>query len=455
MIARPIRHDSAAAPRRHRWRARVLWIGVALVVGVMALLLLPGKRDSGPRDGVFPDGSRIEFLGAAVGSSTFTTERPWHRVLRGVLPGRWQGALPSPVTGSCSSGTNSVTLYFLLTSPGTVPWQHYAAEDDTGFRHQAGGGHCSIGGGGPGVGQVHGIFLRALPRRQASFRLVFLDADFQPALTLRLPNPAPGPFPEWHPEPLPVTRTNDPVAMTLKGLRLTPPGRWRSLRTEVETATEDVRWKAARLGPAEARDATGNAGQFLSPAEKAWRVTLPLHRSRWEDFGPEEVLVLTNLALPAPGQFLALDRTVEHSGVRLSAGTLCGAGQLFITNGVRRAMLPTVAGSGGHGTMTDSSTTVEFWGQAKPFLFIEVAGIGGEDELRVRLFDVAGQELRLEDRGGYSYRSSTASRVYTRELPITNGVLGRVEMVVSRPLLFEFDISPAQVQGLLPGTAVR
>src|SRR5690242_15394710 len=59
------------------------------------------------------DGTKIEFVGTAVGGQTFSSETPWLKRARRFLPvslqRRW---LPNEFTADCGYGSNSLTVYF-------------------------------------------------------------------------------------------------------------------------------------------------------------------------------------------------------------------------------------------------------------------------------------------------------------------------------------------------------
>jgi hypothetical protein len=454
---------AAASPQLTAVRNRLyifLGILVLLILGVAVLFTTPTTPRI-KRSGIFPDGTKIEFLGSAVGGATFTTERQWQKLARRILPPRLQGWIPKPFSGTCSSGTNSVTFYFRVVNPrpavrsGAYPWARFGAEDDHGFRFPFDASIMSSQG--PTGAAYYGLALRAFPRRQPSFRFVFLDADSQTLVSMRLPNPVPRAYPEWTPAPLPQTKSNGPVALALKSLQWARP-RWvrvvsandsRYLRIEPDLGliTTNSAWEGPAPGRMEFRDTTGNAGSYLAPSEKAWRAEFGVQRSRWEDFGPEERLVLTNLPIPKAGALLDLGSNAVLSGVRLQVVALCGPGRLMVTNDAAHGVLP--PGHPGFSTApsvsVSSGVRTSSWGSWMPFMWTTVSGMGDDDELRVRAFNDSGEERGLNANRGYS-PGPNGERVYMLDLPFTNGLLARLEMVVSRPLKFEFYVDPKAVR---------
>jgi hypothetical protein len=433
---------------------RTLTTSLLLVfAAVLAGLITSTLRNAPPRSVTLPDGVRLEFLGTTVGSANFTTELRWHRWLRSVLPRKWSGWIPSATSANCSSDTNSVTVYLRLTDSnsqavGATPWQGYAAEDDTGFRYPREGGGCSTGGG--SGDQLHGVILRTYPRRQSSFWLRFYDQTNGVMASLRVPNPMRGSFPEWQPTPLPQKLTNGPVILTLESLRETGREPWVYVQPKWNLSTTDPAWREARVRYFTFEDATGNDGSSLSRREPAWKGRARVYRERFEDFAPSERLVLTNLTIPAAGEFVDVDESAELAGVSVSVLVLAGAGEFMITNGVSRAMMPFTKRGSGHSTMSFGNTAVESWQGEKPFLLIEVQKALPEDEVFIRMFDEQGRAVKLERDGGWSGDRSGV-RVYRRDFDGLENVQSvNLEVVLSRPLGFEFIVNPADVQPAKP-----
>src|SRR6266540_1599118 len=78
---------------------------------------------------VLPNGSRVELLGVAKARETFTTERGWQRWTRKFFPAIVQRWLPPTYSGSCGSGTNSLTVYVRHDLPiaGGYFWKRYSS----------------------------------------------------------------------------------------------------------------------------------------------------------------------------------------------------------------------------------------------------------------------------------------------------------------------------------------
>lgn len=428
---------------------------IVLIVfaAVLAAVIISTSQSASEGGLMLPGGVRAEYLGTTIGNATFSTELAWHRWLRKVLPRKWAGWIPQATTANCSSGTNSVTVYLRLTAPAgamiwSTPWQGYRTEDDTGFRYPREGGGCSTGG---GAGeQLQGVVLRSYPRRQSSFWLDLLDQTNGVMTRLRVPNPVRGPFPDWQPLPLPQVLTNGPVTLTLEGLGQTGREPWRYIRPKWNLTATDPAWREARVRYSSLADATGNTGQWLSPREPAWLVRARVYREHFEDFAEAEQMVVTNLAMPADGEFVAIDQSAELAGVRVTALVLAGSGTFMVTNGVSRAMLPPTNRGSDYSVSSFGNMVVEAWRGDQPFLLLEVRNAQPEDEIFIGVLDEQGRSVKLERDGGWSGGRSGV-QYYRRDFERPENMQSlNLTIVVSRPLEFEFLVKPADLQPAQP-----
>ncbi|HMJ91205.1 MAG TPA: hypothetical protein VK530_15390, partial [Candidatus Acidoferrum sp.] len=198
-----------------------LTIFVCSIIAIVVAVVVLNSRDSNVV--VLPNGLQVEFLDTRVGGATFSTERRWHKLARRFLPFRWQRWIPAKNSGSCSGGTNGITVYLRITDPSgarinQTPWQRYSAQSDDGYAHESEGGYCSFGGNSNSV--LYGLSLRSHPRRQETFKFNFLGQSNSILASIRIPNPVKGPFPEWIPLPLPQSHSNGSMKLTLESLRV-------------------------------------------------------------------------------------------------------------------------------------------------------------------------------------------------------------------------------------------
>lgn len=424
-------------------RAILLLLLLSLTFGLVLAAVVVRQRS---RAATLPDGTRIEFLDTAVGRAQFTTEKSWHKLARKTLPAALGRRIPPASSGSCSSGSNSVTFYFRVTAPNgaaitSAPWSGYSTEDETGFRYNAEGSLCSFASGGS---TIYGLILRSYPRRQSSLAFHFQDAQGASMATLQLPNPVRGPFPQWQPQALPQTQTIGPVTLTLLSLRAQSNAQWHSVRPKWAITASAPAWDRAKVRSTTFSDATGNEGQDLSRLESAWQARALVFRERPEDFAAAERLVVTNLSIPVVGGFVSVDQSLERNGVNLTALVLAGPGQFCITNGVHRGMAPGLSNS--RSTSSQGTNTVESWGSPLPFMLVEAKNMQPDDEILLRLLDDKGREIKLGDTSGYD-GTANGGRLYKRTFtPSDDAKSLTLEILVNRPLIFEFLINPADIQ---------
>ncbi len=437
-------------------RVLLILLGVAGVVAVaVALLLVSGVRPV--RTSTTVGGMQVELLQALPAGKQFTTAKEWHALAKRLLPSRYQSWIPSSSSGSCSSGSNSITVYLQVTPPndGTVtrlPWENYRAESLDGEIFSVEGGSCSFGGGTAGAPQIYGLSLRSFPRREREFLLRFTKYDGTELGSIKVPNPTRAKFPEWTPRPLPQTATNGDVLLTLKGVVQRGSGHRAYLIADYDLVSTNTLWAGNRVTYSGYSDATGNEGLLLSFKEPAWKVTATVHRKEAHRLLDSEKLILTNLVAPDAGAFVLMDNNAVLAGVGLRVATLSGPAMLYRTNSTGWAVKPLDKPQdyayGTSGSSSDDRTTVEHWGYGKPFLILETDATAMTEgaQLFYRAFGEDGRELGSERATGYR----TDSRGWqTRAISFdkwTNGTVARLEILLSRPKVFEFVIDPADVE---------
>jgi len=423
----------------------VLVTGVVLAIVALGVWMLSGANNR--RFATFPDGNTVEFLGTTVGSATFTTEKKWQSIARRILPARFQSWIPVGITSGCGTSSNSVTVHLRLANAaggaGTPTlWQSYVAEDDSGFRYPGGGGYCSSS---DAFGHTtYGLTLSAYPRRQREFLFDFLDSKGAVIASLRVPNPVRGPFPEWRASPLPQTQTNGPVGLTLENWEEIEEGQWHYPRLKFHLQATDPAWTEARERYSTLVDSTGNEGSFLSRREKVWKLKTSVFRERLQDFTTNEQVSLTNIGLPMAGNFVAIDQSAERAGVGIKVLALAGTGTFEISNGIARFMLPTSSGAGSRSTSSWGTNTTEFWGIGAPTLMVEAKNMQLDDDLQFHVRDDTGRELKV---ASYGYDGmNSGARMYKPSFTPSDGAkFVTVEIMVNRPLRFEFLVNPADV----------
>jgi hypothetical protein len=108
-------------------------------------------------------------------------------------------------------------------------------------------------------------------------------------------------------------------------------------------------------------------------------------------------------------------------------------------------MLPASYGTSGHSISSGSGGTIETWGSPTPFLMLEARNVQPEDEIRVHIRDQKDREIKVQ-MNGYE-NGGGGVRIYKpsfKPAPDTKSIT--VEIIVNRPLAFEFMVSPADVR---------
>jgi hypothetical protein len=436
----------------------VLLLGLLIGAGVVLVRMQAAARS---RWVTLTDGTRVGFLDAKIGGAAFTSEQPWEKIARKYLPYRLQGWMPAVVNGSCSSGSNSLTVYVRISRPlatgGPPPWNGYVAEDSTGFRYTQQGVYGTLGGASPSgkMAYVYGLGLIGFPRRQPEFPLHFLDASGVVMGTLTVPNPLPHSFAEWRPQPLPQTLSNDPVTLSLRSLEKRGIPNQPHVYPSWKLESSDPAWARARVRYYSCFDATGNEGGILSPNEPAWKLRAIVYRGRPVDFSASERFTLTNLTLPSANQFTPIDQGSDRIGVNVKVLVLAGTGELVISNGVSRHMRPAGYASVGYSTESTGAFnnhagwTNETWGGRTPFFLVQVQNARPDDEIEFYLRDDHGRDVKITANG---YQTpSNGIRMYQPEFtPPDDARFVSLEAIVNRPLVFEFFVNPADVRAPTP-----
>ncbi len=318
---------------------RVVIIAGAAFVAVLGLILVLGGNGS---EITLADGTRLRLVGVSVGTNEFTTERPWSRAARQILPRRFQERLPRSTHGACYS-TNGIAIWLEDLAPGSRTnvvrkWGSVETVSRNGdvLTSQDAPGHYS------GGGRCQPVFLSKFPRRQKSFLLRLYDQKGQLAGELTVVNPCRGPFPQWKAETPPVTKTNGDLTATFKGwkrlLEESPPGRTnQNLKADFEFKWAGAPTTEWELGPCRLDDATGNSVGGLCPelplSEPVWRLHGWFERRREAVFAPDEHFVFTNLNVLSAGSFTNLNLATNLQGVGLWILWWSGPATLTLSNG--------------------------------------------------------------------------------------------------------------------------
>lgn len=426
----------------------LLVVGVAFVCALVLILqtIRHGREQSST---LLPGGTQLELLACLPGGKEFTTDPPWTRIARRLLPNRFTGWLPQSVAGYCGGDTNTAVVYVRTTATtgalaNEQPWSRYRAADDNGHNYAEESSYCTMGS--TTNSRIYGLCLRSFPKRQKEFSFALLDPQGKVLASLRVPNPVSGPFPSWQGEPMPQARTNGPVTLTLQKIGRINTSEGIRYQPDWRVESSDPKWFQGRPYFWEYLDATGNSGPSLSETEPAWKLRPRLYRERFEDFGPEERLWLTNITVPAPGTFVQIDRSAMCRDVLVRVRGFAGPSKLYLTNNVHWHVEPTVGNVMSRSSSSSSGTSLDCWQYSEPFLIVEVNGASPHDRLKTRIVDQDGKEQPVRDLGWHG-RGGGNIQVASFSIP-ANPALTNVSIAIhlSRPLEFEFTIDPRHIQ---------
>jgi hypothetical protein len=198
--------------------------------------------------------------------------------------------------------------------------------------------------------------FEAFPRREKKFRFELFNDPTNLAwpppktspLRFEISNPAPAtPAAEWTAEPLPITRIQDKLAITLAKITVQPNqfgygfGAVKQKGVDahysfLEDGTPSSNWLAK---DAELYDSSGNfvSGQYvnppcLCPREPAWKLVVKFFGTEESRAASNTSWTLPGLAVPAPGEYLVLNRTNDLQGVAVKAGVFGGRGDFTYSN---------------------------------------------------------------------------------------------------------------------------
>jgi hypothetical protein len=236
--------------------------------------------------------------------------------------------------------------------------------------------------------------LSAFPRRARQFKLVLQDGTNEVSFTVKRP-PA---FPEqsWTPEPLPISRTNEGLVVTLQQISIGRDSGGVTYAAPEFTLAENGRpTKRWTLGQTTYFDPLGNSSSsMLCPFEPVWKLQAQFRRTPEAPFATNDIWTLPDLTLPQPGTALTLNLTNRLRGATLELYGLSGAGEFVYSNRVVTTAkpLPGEPGNGisASGMIPNEKIKVR---SAVPKLAIGVKGLAPSQRLLVFLTDPGGRKV--------------------------------------------------------------
>ena len=344
----------------------VFGILLLMILGVPSLLYIlnpPGDLNEVKQ---LPDGStlRIEQIAFVSGQYNYqhNTGGRWMKLLRQIAPAWLRNKLGMSGGGfGFDLGTNKalvvITLNKLAASNTSSVVGRLRVYDHETNRYDARWGAHTLG----MMGEtIHGWQIQAFPRRSRRLHLEFLamtpKGGWQSYAVFQIPNPAYHQYEQWTPEPLPITKKQDDLAMTLasfeSGERM--PGRHgkgssdiagRRTRLQLEfneRGQPSSDWRVHRLTFS---DATGNRwSPFLNlqetnftwaaggtaqifgalwPGENAWMIDVEVTRTNGFD---RAQLWQVAIPLPAPKTVAPLTNAWSHDNTTVKLIGLASPG---------------------------------------------------------------------------------------------------------------------------------
>ena len=331
-------------------------LALAVVSVVATIALLPTKAP--PQIITLPNGDKYQFVAAIWGTNEI--QPSWTAHLFARLPTSfanyvqlklgnrlgWDMPLRRPAPPFVGTGIGSAippeaSLHFWFRSLGTnisatTRSFKFMLADQNGVI--SGGANASLLIFGSGKYKWLTFGFPAAPRRSATLQLCLFQGvgparrgPYSEIGGVRIANPLYGHFPQWQPEPLPITKTAGDLQARLTDFTVAsqnvsktlfhPPalGEDRLIVFKLEMNSPRGTNEIWIIDRAELGDATGNravahwctryasgeygfmpdSGSALWPDEAAWRLKLNLKRTRGRD--PEEVVTFKNVPLPPIG----------------------------------------------------------------------------------------------------------------------------------------------------------
>ena len=321
-----------------------------------------------------------------------------------------------------------------------------------------------------GTNNLFGLSTPIFPRRDKTFLLRCYDDNGTLSASFTVTNPTwQATYPEWKPEPLPATKTNGTVKLTLHECSLKNDS---EARVRIKLESSDKSWLPSssmddlmddgskkvyahqtssyipfgRYGNYEYWfiDVTGNKAGRLFPNEPAWKLHLRIYRDPDAAF-PTNLVWRSPLILIPPAQQCTNDlhwtNLINGISVRLLA--VCGGGRLFALNDICQMEATYVLGA------SRSSAPIHAFGVHTcdtPFVVVKLDRIFERTRTQIRLLDENGKDLfgHPESSSSRPHPEGDMSIEYLQSL--RSGITGKVqvEIVINDPKEFEFLIPPAK-----------
>jgi hypothetical protein len=395
----------------------------------------------------------VRFLKADVGKLSYSSDDSLRAFLRPRLPGMLVKKLGEVTNVRGYTGWRAefgeaplVLLFQFLTPQNTIQnnssmlFGKIEFPESTGFVFAEEITGYSSHGQGTSIHQ-----FEAFPRREPTLSFRLYEKDGKLLMEKSFPNPGyRTDFPTWTPEELPLTKKGEGLEVTLKSLM--PMSKWRQVSPTIEVRSDDPSWENPRSTHTWT-DATGNAGEWLSPFEPAWKLHLRLRRRHDAEFPASAIWKIASLSVPTGLTLTNIDQQQVVDGVGMRVRYVAPAAEIRDEGGVITLTPPRNPGRTGMNHSTGSTTVggkiVNYTSieSGMPYVRLDHDPLPPGVELVCDVRDQNGVHLNNNlPPGGGGVNGVYYKAVYYTPGPDTKTV--SLEVRVSRPKDFEFVIAP-------------
>jgi hypothetical protein len=345
-------------------------IVVALVCFAILLLSTAGHK---PSIQTLPDGSLLKLVSVSYSTNhsyhgALTMVTGWRKAIARILPKTSLARLGWTMTGGPSmtvfglgegSSNLAVFTYCQEATNSSFLYTRVQVFDDLGNTFDDGGarGTLDMRDNRQSI-RVDCWNLSAFPRRSATVGLRYFlssgrNKPWSQVAEFSIPNPAPGKYPNWSPEPTPATKTDGGLTVTLQSLTsgLSKIDPTRPVATNEVAVTEAVlhvtqtgrtnhSWRPKEV---QTSDATGNKWKPLPyqvktthtddsdtftfdgalwPGESAWKLRFEF--SRDDEYDPDEICAFSGIIVPGASQVIMLGDSTNVAGSELRLVAISG-----------------------------------------------------------------------------------------------------------------------------------
>ncbi len=418
-------------------------------VAVVAYVVIRKERERSARWVKMTDGTTLEIRAVHFGTNLVALETPLTQLARRFLPQKWATRwLPQPIT-SLGGGTNDLSIAFTRRDSAGKKlrdfWDKIETIDSQSVVYIDNQSNSSIDAG----NELLEFSITTFPRRDERFLVRMYDRKDTLQAQFMVKNPLfPREFPVWKAEPLPQTKTNADVKVTLKGLKAHKEDDGFYCNPDIKIEADDPSWRSRKRMYHSFVDATGNRGAFLSTNETAWRMDVALYRPDEAKFPTNLVWSLPLVSVPAALTFTNLQASNLIGGVSIQVPVICGAGTLTISNFTNFSVLGPVSRKNGWSYSEGGrSGRIDRHSSDRPYALVEAASSGGDVDLVLRFVDAQGKVLKSNRGGAFGANDPKRGLVWRHavELLETNVEAAALEIKVNRALNFQFMIDPREI----------